>query len=65
MHPTRTHLSRRLAASLACLAALPALAPATESGVDNIGAGTDGFFILPLDVNALPDHMFAFNSSGP
>ncbi|AZE48409.1 lipoprotein [Pseudomonas chlororaphis] len=65
MNSTRTPLPRRLAASLACLAALPALAPASESGVDNIGPGTDGFFILPLDVNGLPDHMFAFNSSGP
>lgn len=61
MNSTRTHRSRRLAASLACIAALPALAPATESGVDNIGTGTDGFFILPLDINGLPDHMFAFN----
>ncbi|MCY1288964.1 putative MetA-pathway of phenol degradation [compost metagenome] len=42
----------------ACLA-LPALA--TENGVDNIGPGTDGFFVLPLDVDNLPDHMFAFN----
>ncbi|MEK1910990.1 MAG: transporter [Pseudomonas chlororaphis] len=61
MNSTRPPLPRRLAASLACLAALPALAPASESGVDNIGPGTDGFFILPLDVNGLPDHMFAFN----
>ncbi|AJO79350.1 transporter [Pseudomonas sp. MRSN 12121] len=61
MNSTRTRTSRRLAAGLACLAALPALAPASESGVDNIGPGTDGFYILPLDVNGLPDHMFAFN----
>ncbi len=51
----------RLAASVALLASVCATAQATESGVDNIGPGTDGFFMLPLDVNSLPDNMVAFN----
>ncbi|WP_417697452.1 SphA family protein [Pseudomonas sp.] len=57
MNPTRTTFALQLTLGLAC--ALPALA--TETGVDNIGTGTDGFFVLPLDVDNLPDHMFAFN----
>ncbi|WP_428553297.1 SphA family protein [Pseudomonas edaphica] len=57
MNPTRALPPLQLA--LLSLLSLPALA--TEGGVDNIGPGTDGFYILPLDVNNLPDHMFAFN----
>ena len=57
-------LPRQPLAAALCIAAsfsLPALA--TENGVDNIGPGTDGFFVLPLDVDNLPDNMFAFNLS--
>ncbi|WP_370601612.1 transporter [Pseudomonas nitroreducens] len=50
-----------LAASLFIASSLSLPVQATENGVDNIGPGTDGFFVLPLDVNNLPDHMFAFN----
>ena len=50
-----------LAASLFIASSLSLPVQATENGVDNIGPGTDGFFVLPLDVNKLPDHMFAFN----
>ncbi|QJI28506.1 hypothetical protein HKK55_07170 [Pseudomonas sp. ADAK18] len=57
MKPIRALRPVQLA--LLTLISLPALA--TEGGVDNIGPGTDGFYILPLDVNNLPDHMFAFN----
>ncbi|MBT0627529.1 transporter [Pseudomonas fluorescens] len=57
MNPTRA--LHPLQVALLSLLSLPALA--TEGGVDNIGPGTDGFYILPLDVNNLPDHMFAFN----
>ena len=57
MNPTR--VLHPLQFALLSLISLPALA--TEGGVDNIGPGTDGFYILPLDVNNLPDHMFAFN----
>ena len=57
MNPTRAFHPLHFA--LLSLISLPALA--TEGGVDNIGPGTDGFYILPLDVNNLPDHMFAFN----
>ena len=42
-----------------CPLTLPALA--TEAGVDNIGTGTDGFFMLPLEVDSLPQNMVAFN----
>lgn len=59
MNPTRTTFALQLTLGLACGGALPALA--TESGVDNIGPGTDGFFVLPLEVDSLPDHMVAFN----
>ncbi|AOE83044.1 SphA family protein [Pseudomonas sp. TCU-HL1] len=54
----------RLPSPAVCLAIASSIAVpvhATEAGVDNIGPGTDGFFVLPLDVNNLPDHMFAFN----
>ncbi|MEE9102649.1 transporter [Pseudomonas nitroreducens] len=50
-----------LAASLFIASSLSLPVQATENGVDNIGPGTDGFFVLPLDVNKLPEHMFAFN----
>lgn len=50
-----------LAATLCIASCLSLPALATENGVDNIGPGTDGFFVLPLDVNNLPDNMFAFN----
>lgn len=61
MNLIRMNVSLRLAVGLAgvCAIQLPALA--TEAGVDNIGPGTDGFFMLPLDVNSLPDNMLAFN----
>jgi len=59
MNPIRTRFTLQLTLSLACANALPALA--TESGVDNIGTGTDGFYVLPLEVDSLPDHMVAFN----
>jgi len=61
MKPTPTRLTLRLAVSLAATASIALSAHATEGGVDNIGPGTDGFFMLPLDVDHLPDHMFAFN----
>lgn len=41
--------------------ALSAAAFASENGGDNIGAGSDGFFVAPLDVNHLPDHLFVFD----
>ncbi|MFV3308143.1 transporter [Pseudomonas sp. NY15181] len=50
-----------LAVSLSIAASLSLPVQATENGVDNIGPGTDGFFVLPLDVDNLPDNMFAFN----
>ena len=50
------HLALMLATSAVTLPAL-----ATEAGVDNIGTGTDGFFVLPLDVDNLPENMVAFN----
>ncbi|MFL6535653.1 MAG: transporter, partial [Pseudomonas sp.] len=59
MNPIRTRFTLQLTLGLACANALPALA--TESGVDNIGTGTDGFYVLPLEVDSLPDHMVAFN----
>ena len=59
MNPIRTRFALQMTLGLACASALPA--QATETGVDNIGTGTDGFFVLPLDVDNLPDHMFAFN----
>lgn len=61
MNLIRMNVSLRMAVGLAgvCAIQLPALA--TEAGVDNIGPGTDGFFMLPLDVNSLPDNMLAFN----
>jgi hypothetical protein len=59
MKPIRTRFTLQLTLGLACANALPALA--TESGVDNIGTGTDGFYVLPLEVDSLPDHMVAFN----
>ncbi|MBB4819771.1 hypothetical protein HNP29_003162 [Pseudomonas alcaligenes] len=61
MKPIRVPRLSVLAASLAMATSLSSPAQATENGVDNIGPGTDGFFVLPLDVNNLPDHMFAFN----
>ncbi|MFJ2709793.1 transporter [Pseudomonas sp. NPDC087346] len=60
MNPNRATFPLRLALTMmGCAASLPALA--TEAGVDNIGPGTDGFFMLPLDVNSLPENMVAFN----
>jgi len=59
MNPIRTRFTLQWTLGLACANALPALA--TESGVDNIGTGTDGFYVLPLEVDSLPDHMVAFN----
>jgi hypothetical protein len=61
MNPIRVPLLPSLAASLVIASSLALPAHATENGVDNIGPGTDGFFVLPLDVNNLPDHIFAFN----
>ena len=61
MNPIRVPQLPSLAASLVVATSLALPAQATENGVDNIGPGTDGFFVLPLDVNSLPDHMFAFN----
>jgi len=59
MNPIRTTFALQMTLGLACSCALPALA--TENGVDNIGTGTDGFFVLPLEVDSLPDNMVAFN----
>lgn len=59
MNPIRTTFALQTTLGLACACALPALA--TETGVDNIGPGTDGFFVLPLESDSLPDNMFAFN----
>ncbi|WP_408981212.1 transporter [Pseudomonas sp. B21-028] len=59
MNPIRTTFALQMTLGLACGCALPALA--TENGVDNIGPGTDGFFVLPLEVDSLPDNMVAFN----
>jgi len=59
MNPIRTTFALQMTLGLACSYALPALA--TENGVDNIGPGTDGFFVLPLEVDSLPDNMVAFN----
>ena len=60
MTPNRATFPVRLALSLlGCAATLPALA--TEAGVDNIGPGTDGFFMLPMEVDSLPENMVAFN----
>jgi hypothetical protein len=60
MNPNRATFPLRLALTmLGCAASLPALA--TEAGVDNIGTGTDGFFMLPLEVDSLPENMVAFN----
>jgi len=59
MKPIRSTFALQLTLGLACSYALSALA--TENGVDNIGPGTDGFFVLPLEVDSLPDNMFAFN----
>ncbi len=59
MHPTRLTRSLHLGVALAACASLNA--QATESGVDNIGPGTDGFYVLPLSPDQLPEHMFAFN----
>lgn len=61
MNPTRVSSPLRLAISLVLLSSVCLSAQATESGVDNIGPGTDGFFMLPLDVNSLADNMVAFN----
>ncbi|SEM52648.1 Uncharacterized conserved protein [Pseudomonas sp. ok272] len=61
MNPTRAFSPLRLATSVALLSCVGLSAHATESGVDNIGPGTDGFFILPLDSDNLPDNMVAFN----
>lgn len=59
MSLTFMHRSLRLGTCLTLV--FSASAHATENGVDNIGPGTDGFFTLPLDVNNLPDPIFAFN----
>lgn len=59
MNPIRPHRPLRLAACVTL--AVSCCTHASEGGVDNIGPGTDGFFTLPLDVDNLPDHMFAFN----
>lgn len=60
MSPNRATFPLRLALTLlGCTASLPALA--TEAGVDNIGPGTDGFFMLPMEVDSLPQNMVAFN----
>lgn len=60
MHPNHAALPLRLALILlGCTATLPALA--TEAGIDNIGTGTDGFFMLPMEVDSLPENMVAFN----
>jgi hypothetical protein len=60
MSPNRATFPLRLALTLlGCTASLSALA--TEAGVDNIGPGTDGFFMLPLEVDSLPENMVAFN----
>ncbi|WP_044872759.1 transporter [Pseudomonas sp. LFM046] len=58
MTSTLAHTPLRVATCL--ILAVSASAYATENGVDNIAPGTDGFFTLPLDVNNLPDHLFAF-----
>ncbi|WP_085656433.1 transporter [Pseudomonas sp. B11(2017)] len=60
MSPNRATRPFPLALMLT-VGALPLPALATESGVDNIGPGTDGFFVLPLDVDNLPENMVAFN----
>ncbi|MDU9037104.1 transporter [Pseudomonas corrugata] len=59
MNPIRMTFALQMTLALACSSALPALA--TENGVDNIGPGTDGFLVLPLEVDSLPDNMVAFN----
>lgn len=59
MNPTHPRRPLRLAACVTL--AFSCCTHASEGGVDNIGPGTDGFFTLPLDVDNLPDHMFAFN----
>lgn len=59
MNPTHHRRPLRLAACVTL--AFSCCTHASEGGVDNIGPGTDGFFTLPLDVDNLPDHMFAFN----
>ncbi|RMM48988.1 SphA family protein [Pseudomonas corrugata] len=59
MNPIRMTFALQMTLALACCSALPALA--TENGVDNIGPGTDGFLVLPLEVDSLPDNMVAFN----
>ncbi|MDU9031579.1 transporter [Pseudomonas corrugata] len=59
MNPIRMTFALQMTLGLACSCALPVLA--TENGVDNIGPGTDGFLVLPLEVDSLPDNMVAFN----
>ncbi|UZD97574.1 transporter [Pseudomonas corrugata] len=59
MNPIRMTFALQMTLGLACNCALPVLA--TENGVDNIGPGTDGFLVLPLEVDSLPDNMVAFN----
>lgn len=44
---------------LLSLSASPSFA--SENGGDNIGAGSDGFFVAPLDVDNLPANLFAFS----
>ncbi|MFV3014354.1 transporter [Pseudomonas sp. KHB2.9] len=61
MKPIRTFYPLQLASGLALASLISVAAQATEGGVDNIGPGTDGFMMMPLDVNSLPDNMFAFN----
>lgn len=61
MKSIRTPHSLQLFSSIAFASLVSLPAHATEGGVDNIGPGTDGVMILPLDVNSLPDNMFAFN----
>lgn len=61
MKPIQTLYSLQLVSSIAFASIVSIPVHATEGGVDNIGPGTDGFMMLPLDVNSLPDNMFAFN----
>ncbi|MCP1419395.1 hypothetical protein J3D47_003638 [Pseudomonas laurylsulfativorans] len=59
MTPIRTTLPLMVISLAGVCALQPALA--TEAGVDNIGPGTDGYFMLPLSPDSLPDNLVAFN----
>ncbi|BDB20813.1 hypothetical protein cym2001_41780 [Pseudomonas sp. CYM-20-01] len=61
MKPIRTFQPLHLVSSIAFASLVSLTAHATEGGVDNISPGTDGVMMLPLDVNNLPDNMFASN----